>query len=159
MHIGESPTDVIFSNMIPAYTIVCHFKWKLGNLHYLSTFEVLPLTQMLHTNAVSTLNIWIMRGHNFSMFLEFYYSESKVKLWLTQIQIQSPCLLVFLLLNLKLFLMTGFEFSTPKLQFTPIHRGVFCQFGFRWIYYYGSNKSTGKETGKMHLCAVPTILV
>ena len=28
------------------------------------------------------------------------------------------------------------------------HRGAFCQFPFRWIYYYGSNKSTGKETGK-----------
>ena len=31
-------------------------------------------------------------------------------------------------------------------------------FPFRWIYYYGSNKSTGKETGKMHLCAVVTVL-
>ena len=28
------------------------------------------------------------------------------------------------------------------------------QFPFRWIYNYGSNKSTGEETGKMHLCAV-----
>ena len=26
-----------------------------------------------------------------------------------------------------------------------MHRGAFCQFPFRWIYYYGSNKSTGKE--------------
>ena len=34
------------------------------------------------------------------------------------------------------------------------HRGAFCQFPFRWIYYYGSNKSTGKEIGKMHLCAL-----
>ena len=23
-----------------------------------------------------------------------------------------------------------------------------------WIYYYGSNKSTGKETGKLHLCVL-----
>ena len=29
-----------------------------------------------------------------------------------------------------------------------LHRGAFCQFPFRWIYYYGSNESTGKETGK-----------
>ena len=29
-----------------------------------------------------------------------------------------------------------------------------CQFPFRWIYYYGSNKSTGTENGKTHLCAV-----
>ena len=35
-----------------------------------------------------------------------------------------------------------------------LHRDAFCQFPFLWIYYYGSNKSTGKETGKTHLCAV-----
>ena len=40
---------------------------------------------------------------------------------------------------------------------TPLHRGTFCYSFFRWIYYYGSNKSTGKETGKSHLCALSTI--
>ena len=35
-----------------------------------------------------------------------------------------------------------------------VHRGAFCQFLFRWIYYCHSSKSTGKETGKTHLCAV-----
>ena len=35
-----------------------------------------------------------------------------------------------------------------------LHRGAFCQFSFWWIYYYGSIKSTGKETDKMHLCAL-----
>ena len=36
-----------------------------------------------------------------------------------------------------------------------MHRGVFCQFPFRWIIYYcHSSKSTGKETGKTHLCAM-----
>ena len=35
-----------------------------------------------------------------------------------------------------------------------LHRGAFCPIPFRWIYYYGSNKSTGEETGKMHLCAL-----
>jgi hypothetical protein len=35
-----------------------------------------------------------------------------------------------------------------------VHKGAFCQFPFRLIYYYGSNKSTGRETGKIHLCAV-----
>ena len=38
--------------------------------------------------------------------------------------------------------------------FTPLHRGAFCQFLFRWIYYCHSNKSTGKVTGKTHLCAL-----
>jgi hypothetical protein len=35
-----------------------------------------------------------------------------------------------------------------------VHGGAFCQFPFRWNYYYGSNEFTGKDTGKMHLCAV-----
>ena len=35
-----------------------------------------------------------------------------------------------------------------------VHRGAFFQFLFRWIYYCHSNKSTAKETGKTHLCAV-----
>ena len=35
-----------------------------------------------------------------------------------------------------------------------MHRGAFCQSFFRGIYYCGSNKSTRKETGKMHLCAM-----
>ena len=35
-----------------------------------------------------------------------------------------------------------------------VHRGAFCQFLFRWIYYCHSSKSTGKETGKTYLCAV-----
>ena len=38
-------------------------------------------------------------------------------------------------------------------SFWGMHRGAFCKFPFRWIYYCGSNKSTGKETGKTHLCA------
>ena len=36
----------------------------------------------------------------------------------------------------------------------PLHRDAFCQFLFRWIYYCYSSKSTGKETGKTHLCAL-----
>ena len=39
-------------------------------------------------------------------------------------------------------------------QSTTVHKGAFCRFPFRWINYYHSSKSTGKETGKMHLCAV-----
>ena len=35
---------------------------------------------------------------------------------------------------------------------TTLHRGAFYQFPFRWIYYCYSSKSTGKETGKTHLC-------
>ena len=40
----------------------------------------------------------------------------------------------------------------------PLHRGAICQFTFPWIYYYGSNKSTGKETGKTHKMLVLFLL-
>ena len=43
-------------------------------------------------------------------------------------------------------------------QCTAVHRGAFCQFPFRWIYYCHSSKSTGKETGKKHICAVDVFL-
>ena len=33
-----------------------------------------------------------------------------------------------------------------------LYRGVFWQSFFWWTYCYGSSKSIGKETGKMHLC-------
>ena len=45
-----------------------------------------------------------------------------------------------------------FESNLPVCS--TVQRGAFCQFPFRWIYYYGGNKSTGKETDKTHLCAV-----
>jgi hypothetical protein len=38
--------------------------------------------------------------------------------------------------------------------FVAVHRGAIYQFLFRWIYYCHSTKSTGKKTGKTHLCAV-----
>ena len=38
--------------------------------------------------------------------------------------------------------------------FVTLHRGAFCHFPFRWIYYYESNKSTGEKTGQTHLCAL-----
>ena len=44
------------------------------------------------------------------------------------------------------------EYSKILQDYKPVHRGAFCQFPFRWIYFYTSNKFTGKETGKTHLC-------
>ena len=40
------------------------------------------------------------------------------------------------------------QFETIQGNNLPLHRGTFCQFPFRWIYYCHSSKSTGKETGK-----------
>ena len=35
-----------------------------------------------------------------------------------------------------------------------MHRGAFCQFPFRSIYYCHSSKSNGKETDKTHICVL-----
>ena len=50
-----------------------------------------------------------------------------------------------------------YEITSSFHQFFQIGMttGVFCQFSFRWIYNYGSNKSTGLETAKSYLCANP----
>ena len=46
-------------------------------------------------------------------------------------------------------------YGAKTITLLAIHcTGAFCQFPFWWICYYVSNKSTGKETGKMHLCAL-----
>ena len=42
----------------------------------------------------------------------------------------------------------------PVDSLEQLHRYAFCQFPFLWIYYNGSNKSTGKETDKSHFCAL-----
>ena len=58
------------------------------------------------------------------------------------------------ILPFSLSLVCPLRVQIPKWDQTePLHRGVFCQFPFRWIYYCHSSKSTGKETGKTHLCA------
>ena len=41
-----------------------------------------------------------------------------------------------------------------KLKNDTVHWGAFFKFIFRWIHYCHSSKSTGKETGKTHLCVV-----
>ena len=43
-------------------------------------------------------------------------------------------------------------------EITALHRGAFCPFLFRWIYYCHSSKYTGKKTDKTHLCAVFTLI-
>ena len=46
---------------------------------------------------------------------------------------------------------TRWRRTTAALHCTEMR---FAQFPFRWIYYNGSNKSTGNETCKTHLCAM-----
>ena len=49
--------------------------------------------------------------------------------------------------------MTFLKILVIQIQIQAVHRGSFCQFLFRWIYYCHSSKYTGKETSKTHLCA------
>ena len=44
-----------------------------------------------------------------------------------------------------------FQFDEILPMKPTVHRGGFCRFPFRWIYYCHRSKSTGKETGEMHL--------
>ena len=67
--------------------------------------------------------------------------------------------LVLAWLDLSVFVCTKVKLFSTKIKqdknlFISMHRGAFCQFTLLWIYYYGSNESTGKETGKTHLCAM-----
>ena len=58
--------------------------------------------------------------------------------------------IVFSYLFLQLYY---YNVSSHNAIFGTAQRCV-CQFPFWWIYYYGSNKSTGKEIGKTHLSAL-----
>ena len=39
-------------------------------------------------------------------------------------------------------------------MYNSMHRSAICEVLFRWIYYCHSSESTGKKTGKTHLCAL-----
>ena len=88
----------------------------------------------------------------------YYFMSKKLNLWLVlQIIPKSPiffpqCSVVednsTVCKNWQSFA----QICTVKLR--AVHRGAFCQFSFRLIYYCHSSKSAGKKTGKTHLCAV-----
>ena len=55
-----------------------------------------------------------------------------------------------MLIKIKLYNWAG----SACRNYCTVHWGAFCQSSFQWIYYYGRNKSTGKEIGKSHLFAL-----
>ena len=99
-----------------------------------------------------TLLSWLMfatlymtRFHEFLIFEAFYNFISKTFFdWFLNYEIINFC---------------AQKKCYSKYQIESVHRGAFCQFPFRSIYYYGSNKSTGNKNGKTHLCAVSTYFV
>ena len=50
------------------------------------------------------------------------------------------------------FIIINIQLRMQIICVSQLHKGTFCRSSFRYIYYYGSNKSTGKEAGKSHLC-------
>ena len=46
------------------------------------------------------------------------------------------------------------EIIDKNIKYVQYTEGRFASFFSGGFTYYGSNESTGKETGKMHLCAV-----
>ena len=65
-------------------------------------------------------------------------------------EIKGLALIVILTL---FFIFSGLNLfkNSSRFQTCAVHRGAFCQFPFQWIYFYTSNKSPGKVTGKTHL--------
>ena len=55
------------------------------------------------------------------------------------------------LLNSAALLTQG---TSDELSYTTLHRGAICQFPVQWIYYSHISESTGKKTGKTHLCVL-----
>jgi hypothetical protein len=54
--------------------------------------------------------------------------------------------------------MTSHQSYSLAYFFLAVDRHAFCQSSFWWIYFYGRYKSTKKETGKLHLCAVGAVV-
>jgi hypothetical protein len=54
----------------------------------------------------------------------------------------------------RFFLRVGHKTTYRMVANSRLHRGAFYKFLFRWIHYCHSSKSTGKESGKMHLCGL-----
>ena len=51
------------------------------------------------------------------------------------------------------------QFPNKVIYLFTAHKYAFWQFPFGWIYYYGSNKSTGQEIGEIHLYALQYMLI
>ena len=81
----------------------------------------------------------------------FFEKNKRASLFIRELRVVVSRLVCFLCNFLKL---VSIIIISAELRFKPLNRGAFCQSSFRWIYYCGSNKSTGKETGKSHLCAM-----
>ena len=66
----------------------------------------------------------------------------------------NPLYFKFTVISLHLKQQSSKKYIGITVNLITVHKGAFCQFPFRWIYYCHSNKSTGKEPGKMHLCVL-----
>ena len=96
---------------------------------------------------------------SFNLRLKFVENNFKMstsnenKETIQQVNILSIYLFIYSIYS-NLIKLKIYSFSNTG-QMQPLHRGAFWQFPFRWIYCCHSSKSTGNETGKTHLCALP----
>ena len=80
------------------------------------------------------------------LFERFYFLKARINL-VEQSHYKSAIITVKMISN---FIKDYLKFRINILLSCTLHRGAFCQFPFRWI-YYGSNKS---RISKTHLCAL-----
>ena len=152
------------------WNICCHFNRKgIGLIHAF----LLKLNRKQKKFRVHTWKIWqqdanhggffwILNGHNIEDGEKWCYSIAfgllalanafKVEIvreWVAKSQ------LFFFGKSCSYMAQIRQNHSTyHKVASSRLHRCAFCQFSFWCIYYYGSNNSTRKETGKTHICEV-----
>ena len=139
------------------------FQWKKGSLGVRNPWATTSKDEdIFHTNATYSINLHNVVKFFFSLLLPCGSDSALRSKSVSSISRRYPVILanlgcIFNLSDQLNFLnpnptdvLTGR--SRDHIQITQMHRGAICHFPFRWIYNYGSNKFTGKESVKMHLC-------
>ena len=139
--------------------VLLHSRNQVGIMTSTWFFKTQRHTDTVHWISDSSFSISVKtsgqscnRQNNWISFFSFFLSD--LSLWLSL-----SSLLSWLQLTCIVFILGPMSNQKRPIILWPIpfltlHRGAFCQFPFRWIYHYGSNKSTGKETSNSHLCAL-----
>ena len=128
-----------------------HFLAIVGGLHIISfshyfwTQDIQRTGNLINNQSMHFDLIDEVNHHDFDAnyhITSTLFSQIKVAKGHAFSSTQNPCISNVWTMNFS------------NMNTVPVHRGAFCQIPFWWIYYYGSTKSTGKETGKTNLCAL-----
>ena len=122
------------------------------SMYYVSTFWIF-LTPSFPMSALLCWKLLFLEIYSkseiFLSCLKFFFKNGP---W--RVVLKSGAMWLYSSLSCK-----KVEYNIQYMPIGPLHRGAFCQFPFRWIYYSYSSKSTGKETGKTHICALHEVHV